>query len=124
MAFLAMMIAGLAAFNQMSGQMQTYDSMVRSEFEMMANAVVIDQMEIIDITTDYDDLEDWDDNESTRSFTVDDFSVDFSIEIQVQYIDDDGDASESETDQKEVSIVGTHEKFTVALVNHRRIFSE
>lgn len=124
LAFLAMLIASLAAFSQMSHQLGTYDSMVLSEFELMANGVVLEQMEIIDMTTDYEDLEIWDGIENTKSFTIDDFSVDFKLVFQVQYIDDDGFPSENPTNQKELQIAATHEKFTRTLVRHRRLFSD
>ena len=51
MTFVTMMIAALAAFNQMTAQMPTYDEMVRAKYELMANAVVLERMEVIDMTT-------------------------------------------------------------------------
>jgi len=124
MAFLAMMIASIAAFNQMTAQVRTYDEMVRGEYELMANALVLERMEIIDMTTDYADLEDFDGVTTTSSFSAGDISISFSLTIEVTYVDDDGLASESETDQKEVSIRATNEKFVKTLVTHRRLFSD
>jgi len=124
MAFLAMMIASLAAYNQMNGQLSTYDTLVRGEYEMMANGVVLEQMELLDLGTDYEDLEDWDGDELSRSFTVGDISVSFTLAVDVQFVDDDGFPSAIETNQKEVSITATQEKFLVPLVQHTRLFSE
>lgn len=124
MAFLAMMIASVAAFNQMSAQMLTYDEMVRGEYELMANALVLERMEIIDMTTDYDDLEDWNDSSLSAAFSAGGISVTFTLDVAVIYVDDDGLFSESETDQKEVSIEATNEKFGMTLVTHRRLFSD
>jgi len=124
MAFLAMMIASIAAFNQMTAQVRTYDEMVRGEYELMANALVLERMEIIDMTTDYAYLEDFDGVTTASSFSAGDISISFSLTIEVTYVDDDGLASESETDQKEVSIRATNEKFVKTLVTHRRLFSD
>lgn len=123
MSFLAMLIASIAAFNQMNAQMHTYDQMVRAEYELMANAVALERMEIIDLTTEFDDLEDWNGVTTTASFSAGDFSVSFDLEISVQYVDEDGLPSEVETDQMEVRIQATNEKFLVTLVNHSRLFS-
>lgn len=124
MSFAAMMIAALAAFNQMTSQLQTYDEMIRGEYELMANAVVLERMEIIDLTTDYEDLEDWNGTTTTAAFEAGGVSVSFDLAISVQYVDEDGLPSEAETDQKEVVIEATQEKFLMTLVNHRRLFSE
>ena len=124
MTFLAMMIASIAAFNQMNSQMHTYDQMVRAEYELMANAVALERMEIIDMTTDYADLEDWDRITTTATFTSGSFSVSFELEITVGYVDDDGLPSEAETTQREVNIKATNDKFLVTLVNHSRLFSD
>ncbi len=70
MAFLAMMLASMAAFNQMNSRMGTFDSMVRGEYELMANALVLEQLELIDLGTNYADLEDWNGAEMTRSGTA------------------------------------------------------
>ena len=70
MAFLAMMIAALAAINQYTAQIQSYDEAYRTEFEMMANALALEQMEVIDMTTDFDDLENWDGDALTRTYEV------------------------------------------------------
>lgn len=124
LAFLAMMIATIAAYNQMGAKMGTYQQMIHSEYELMANAVTIEQMEIIALATDYDDLEDLDGDVLSRSFTAGSRSVSFSLTIDVQFVDDDGSPSASETDQKEVSIAATNTLFATALVTHARIFSD
>jgi hypothetical protein len=38
----------------MTAQMPTYDEMVRAKYELMANAVVLEWMEVIDVTTAID----------------------------------------------------------------------
>jgi len=124
MAFLAMMIAGLAALNQLTAQVGAYEQTYRSEYELMANAVVLEQMEVIDMTTDYDDLEDWDGDVLTRSFEVSQGNIDFLLTIQVQYVEEDGTPSATETDQKEVTIAATQEKFNITLVTHSRMIAE
>lgn len=124
MAFLAMMIAGLAALNQLTAQVSAYEQTYRSEYELMANALVLEQLEIIDMTTDYEDLEDWDGDTLSRSFEVSQGDIDFSLAIEVQFVDEDGTPSATETDQKEVTIAATQDKFTITLVTHSRMFAE
>jgi len=124
LAFLAMTIAALAAINQLTAQIQSYDEAYRAEYELMANALVLEQIELIDLTTDYDDLEDWDGQQLTRSYSVSSGDVDFVLTIAVGYVDDDGEPSETETNQKEVSVAGTQERYSVTLVTHTRIIAE
>jgi len=124
MAFLAMMIAALAAINQYSAQIQSYDAAYRTEFELMANALVLEQLEVIDMTTDFDDLEDWDGDEMSREFEVGSDGIEFTLSVTVEYVDESGEFSEDPTSQKEVTISAEHERYTVALVTHSRIIAE
>lgn len=124
MAFLAMMIAALAAINQYTAQIQSYDEAYRTEFELMANALVLEEMEIIDMTTDWDDLEDWDGDEMTRSYEAANGDIDFMLTVSVQYVDDDGEASEVATSNKELTISATNSRYSLNLVSHSRIISE
>jgi len=124
MAFLAMMIAALAAINQMTAQIQTFDEQVRAEYELMANALVLERMELIDLNTDYDDLEDWDGQALAETYEVNDTDVDFTVTIAVGWVDDDGEPSATPTTQKEVSIAGTNARYTFTLVTQSRIFAE
>ena len=124
MAFLAMMIAALAAINQYSAQIQSYDAAYRTEFELMANALVLEQMEVIDMTTDFEDLENWDADEMTREFEVGSDGIEFTLTVSVEYVDESGEFSESPTSQKEVTISAEHERYSVALVTHSRIIAE
>lgn len=124
MAFLAMMIAALAAINQYTAQIQSYDEAYRAEFELMANALVLEQMEIIDMSTDFEDLEDWHGDEMTREFEVGDDGIEFQVAVSVQYVDEFGESSESPTSQKEVTITAEHPRYSVTLVRHSRIIAE
>lgn len=124
MAFLAMLLASIIALNQMSAQLETYDQMVSTEYELMANGVVLERMEVIDMSTDYDDLEDWDGVTMTSNFSIEESSVSFDLAISVGFVDEDGTASESETDQKMVTITATHPDYTRTLVSHTRMFSD
>lgn len=124
MAFLAMMIAALAAINQYTAQIQSYDEAYRTEFELMANALVLEQLEIIDMSTDFKDLEDWDGNVSTSEFAVGDDGIEFTLTVAVQYVDESGEPSASATSQKEVQVQADHPKYSVTLVTHTRIIAE
>src|SRR5690606_568111 len=124
MAFLAMTIAALATLNQMTSQMATYDNIVHSEYQLMANAEVIERMEIIALGTDYDDLDALDGSELSTSFSINEVSVNFDLEIVVQFVDEDGEPSVEETDIKEVAITAFNDRYALPLVTHRRMFSE
>ena len=125
LAFLAMMIASIATLNQYSAQMETYDQMVRSEFELMANAVVIERMEIIAAGTAFDDLQDLDGTQPTGEFDPGgSAATTFQLSISVQYTDEDGNAVAGPTDYQEVTIVGSHARYGIALVTHSRLFSD
>ena len=124
LAFLAMMIAALAAINQYTAQIQSYDEAYRSEFELMANALVLEQLEVIDMSTDFDDLEDWDEEEFTREFAVQDDGIEFTLNVSVEYVDESGEFSEDPTSQKEVTVSAQHPRYTFTLVTHARIIAE
>jgi len=124
LAFLAMMIAALAAINQYTAQIQSYDEAYRTEFELMANALVLEQMEVIDMTTDFEDLEDWHGDEFTREFAVQDDGIEFTLSVEVQFVDESGEFSEDPTSQKEVTVSAVHSRYSVTLVAHSRIIAE
>lgn len=124
LAFLAMMIAALAAINQYTAQIQSYDEAYRTEFELMANALVLEQLEVIDMSTDFEDLEDWDEDEFTREFAVGDDALEFTLSVEVQFVDESGEFSEDPTSQKEVTVAAEHPRYSVTLVSHSRIIAE
>ena len=124
MAFLAMMIAALAAINQYTAQIQSYDEAYRTEFELMANAVVLEQLEVIDMSTDFDDLDNWDDDSMTLEFEVGDDGIEFTVGVSVQYVDESGEPSGTPTSQKEVTVSAQHSRYSVTLVTHSRIIAE
>jgi hypothetical protein len=121
LAFLAMMIAALASINQYTAQLQAYEATYRSEFELMANALVLEEMEIIDLTTSFSALGALDGDVRPRSFEVGSGSVEFDLTISVQYVTDTGAPSAAATPQREVAISATHPRFTTPLVTHKRI---
>lgn len=124
LAFLAMMLATLAALNQYQAQLHTYDAMIRSEYEIMANAVTIEEMELIDVGMDWDDLEDVDGDTMSVTFSAGDFDIDFQLIFAVQYVDDQGTPSGSPTDYKEVEIEASHATYSIPMVTHTRIFTD
>ena len=108
----------------MTAQVETYDQMISAEYELMANGVALEQMEIIDLSTDYDDLEDWDGIEMTKDFSIDVSTVTFDLEIDVDWVDDNGVVSASPTDQKQITISASQEDYSRTLVAHTRLFSD
>jgi len=124
MAFLAMMIASIAAFNQMGSKAAVFDQMVRSEYELMANAVVIERMEVVAVGTDFDDLDKLHGDVEQVSFTAGSLSIEFTLTYQVRYVDSVGGPSGIVTSQQEVEITAENDRFSVPLVTHSRIFTE
>ena len=124
LAFLAIMIAGISAINQQSRQLTTYNEMILSEYLLTANATVIEQMEIIAASVDFDDLQSWDGTELVRPFQAGDMSLDFDLTVSVQYTDEDGNPQTGPTDTQEVTIAATHERFGSTLVTHSRLMTD
>lgn len=124
MAFLAMMVASIAAYNQMGTKMAVYEQMVHSEYELMANAVVIERMEVVAVGTDFDDLDKLHGDVETVSFTAGDLSIAFTLTYQVRYVDSVGGPVGIVTSQQEVEITAEHSRFGYPLVMHSRIFTE
>lgn len=124
LAFLAMMLATIAALNQYQAQLHTYEQLIHSEFEIMANAVTIEQMELLDLGTNWEDLEDVHGDTTEVTFSVGDLNVSFDLAFAVQFVDENGDPSGSPTSIKEVQIKAYHDKFTLPMVTHTRLFAE
>lgn len=124
LAFLAIMIAGISAINQQSRQLTTYNEMILSEYLLTANATVIEQMEIISASVDFNDLSDWDGVQVDRSFEAGDMSLEFDLIVSVQYTDEDGAPVTGPTDTQEVTIAATHDRFESALVTHSRLIAD
>lgn len=124
LAFLAIMIAGISAINQQSRQLTTYNEMILSEYLLTANATVIEQMEIISASVDFDDLPSWDGVQLVRAFEAGDMSLDFNLTVSVRYTDEDGDPAVGPTDTQEVTIAAAHDRFETALVTHSRLIAD
>ncbi len=123
-AFLAMMLATMAALSQFRAQVTTYEDMVRGEYEIMANAVAIEQIELIDLNTAWANLESVDGDTLAVTWAVGTESVAFSLAFAVQYVDESGVPSGIPTTVKEVSVTATNTKFSSALVTHTRLFTQ
>lgn len=124
LAFLAIMIAGISAINQQSRQLTTYNEMILSEYLLTANATVIEQMEIISASVDFDDLPSWDGTQLDRSFEAGGMALEFELAVSVQYTDEDGNPEAGPTDTQEVTISASHDRFDSALVTHSRLIAD
>lgn len=124
LAFLALLMITISSLNQIRGQMNAYDGLVRSEFEIMANAATIERMEIINLGTDWDDLDALNGDSTSISYTVGATTVPFSVQTAVQYVDVNGVPSGFPTSYKEVVLTASHPKFNTFLVTHVLIFAE
>jgi len=119
-----MFVAMLVARNQYQGQLQSYGEAVRSEYEIMANAITLEQIEVIEATTAWNDLETWDGDTLAVNYGVGDATVPFTLRVDVEYVDDDGNPSASPTTIKEVLVVAISDRFNMPLVAHSRLLSE
>lgn len=124
LAFLAIMIAGISAINQQSRQLTTYNELILSEYLLTANAAVIEQMEIIAASVDFDDLQAWDGTQVTRPFEAGDMSLEFELTVSVQYTDEDGNPETGPTNTQEVTIAANHDRFETTLVSHSRLIAD
>ncbi len=124
LAFLAMTMAVFIALNQQRADLKTFESILDSEYEIMANAVALEQMEIVAASTSWDDLHDWNGDVVTRNFSFNNFQESFDIAIMVRFVDGSGNPSGVPTMTKEVVISASNSRFTRPLVTHARLISE
>ncbi|NNE70333.1 MAG: hypothetical protein HKN29_08205 [Rhodothermales bacterium] len=122
LAFLAMMVASIAAYNQQMSAIRTQEDRIRSELEMMASAVALEEIEVTAASMSWSALDDLDDTSGTTDFTLDTVSVAFNWEWDVRYVDDDGDPSGTPTDLKEAEVTITHDRWAFDLVVIARTF--
>jgi len=125
LAFLAMMVASMAAFNHQLAAIRVQEERIRSEFEIMANAVALEAMELKAVPVGFDGLEAFDDTKGTSYFEVEDISEAFTLAWDVVYVDSNGDESLVPTDMREVSVMVYHERYpNRPLVHHTRIIGD
>ena len=124
LAFLAMIMITSSSLNYFEGQKRSHDNMIRSEYEIMANAATIEAMEIIGQAIDWDDLDALDGDSTSVDYSIGALSVPFSLETLVRYVNVDGTPSATPTSYKEVALTSTNSKFDIPLVTHTRIFAE
>ncbi len=124
LAFLAMSMAVFIALNQQRADLKTVESIVDSEYEILANAVALEQMEIVAASTDWVDLDDWNGLEISRNFILNDFQESFDLKITVQYVDGAGNPSAVPSTTKEVSILAMNDRYTLPILTHARLLSK
>ncbi|MCH8246968.1 MAG: hypothetical protein IH951_11235 [Bacteroidetes bacterium] len=124
LAFLAMTIVMMITLSQRRTDIRSHESLVENEFEIMANALAIEQMEIVIGSTAWEDLENWDDSVSTKNFTFTGFQESFQIGVSIQFVDGFGNPSIVPTTIKEVAISAMNDRYVLPLVTHARLVSE
>lgn len=124
LAFLAMSIVMMITISQHRAELRSHQSLVENEYEIMANALAIEQMEIVIASTAWDDLEDWDESVTTKIFTFSGFQESFEIGVSIQFVDGFGNPSVVPTTVKELAITAMHERYELPLVTHARLISE
>lgn len=118
-----MMVASIAAYNQQMSSIRAQEDRIRSELEMMAAAVALNEMEVNAASLSFSALDDLDGTSGSSSYTLDTVSVAFNWEWDVRYVDDLGELVESPTDLKEAEITVTHSRWSFALVVLARTYS-
>lgn len=122
LAFLAMMVASMAAFNHQLASIRVQEERIHIELEIMANAVGLEAIEMQAVPMGYAGLAGMNDRETQSLFHVEDQSESFTLHWDVQYVDQNGDPSATITTMREVAIEVFHEKYpTRPLVRHTRI---
>ena len=122
LAFLAMMIASMAAYNHQVSAIRVQENRIHTELEIMANAVGLEAMELQAVPMGYAGLANMNDRETQSLFEVEGASETFTLEWGVQYVDANGDPSATPTALREVAIEVFHAKYpTNPLVRHTRI---
>jgi len=124
LAFLAMTLAVFVASNQQKADLQLFESILDSEYEIMANAVALEQMEIVSAGTDWADLDVLDGTMVTRNFGFNTFVETFDLSMTVQFVDALGIPSAVPTTIKELTIVATNDRYNLPLVTHARLISD
>jgi hypothetical protein len=124
LAFLAVMVASIAAFNQQASSTRNQEDRIRSELEMMASAIALDELELSAASLSWSALDDLDDTSGSSNFTLDTLSVSFNWAWDVRYVDDAGEISATPTDLKEAEVTVTHTRYSVNLVVIARTFGQ
>jgi hypothetical protein len=124
LAFLAMMLATMSAFNQHAASIRVQEEMVHSEYEIMANAMALDAIETQAVPAGFSGLSTFGDMQGSAGFDIRTNTVGFTTEWNVRYVDSDGNGSIAPTDVREVVIEVYHPRYTLPLVTHRRLIGE
>jgi hypothetical protein len=125
LAFLAMMVASMAAYNHQLAAIRVQEERIHIELEIMANAVGLEAMELRAVPLSWNGLATLDDQETQSLFQVEEKSETFTLTWDVVYVDMNGAESATPTDLREVSVEVFHAKYpTLPLVRHTRIIGK
>ncbi len=124
LAFLAMMIATSSALTQFAASNRVREEMMKSELEIMANAVALEAVELQAVPVGFDGLTQFSRLKENTYFTVENRSESFRKEWTVKYVDSSGNESQSPTDIREVTISVYHSRYTRPLVEHTRLIGQ
>ncbi|MFT4603963.1 MAG: hypothetical protein ACI9W4_000681 [Rhodothermales bacterium] len=122
LAFLAMTVASVAAYNQQMSSVRLQEDRIRSELEMMASAVALHEIEATAAPMSWSALDDLHNTSGKADFSLDTVSVPFNWEWDVRYVDDLGEISVVATDLKEAEVTISHDRWAFDLVVIARTF--
>lgn len=121
LALLAMTVVMLSSHSQHSSRLASYSAMIEDEYELMANSIAIEQIEIITTGTVFSSLESWDGTVTTRSVSLPSINEPFILTITVDYVNSSGNAVIGPTSKKMVVVSVTHDNYNRPLVTHTRL---
>ncbi|MBN4056361.1 hypothetical protein JYT20_01435 [Rhodothermus sp. AH-315-K08] len=124
LAFLAVMVASMAAYTQQISSTQNQEDRIRSELDMMASAVALHELETRAASMSWSALDDLDDTTGSSNFVLDSLSISFNWEWDVRYVNDAGEISGTPTDLKEAEVTVTHSRYSMDLVIIARTFGQ
>lgn len=124
LAFLAVIVASIAALNQQTAMISMQEDLIHSELEIMANAVALETLETQAASLDFSELEIQSETAQDAVFEVADLEMPFVTRTTVRYVDEEGTLSVTPTDIKEVEVAVFNERYPRPLVVLARMFAE
>lgn len=124
LAFLAVIVASIAALNQQTAMISMQEDLIQSELEIMANAVALEVLETQAASLDFDELVIQSETEQETVFQVADLEMPFVTRTSIRYVDEEGTVSVAPTDIKEVEVAVYNERYARPMVVLARMFAD
>ena len=122
-AFLALFLAMMFSLHQLRRSVISNEATIHSELEIMANAVGLQQVEVL-AGVNYDDLFLFDGDTLSLSYIAAGDTFIFTLAIETHHATETGQYSAVATGFKEAVVSVLHQRYSDPLVRHTRIFSQ